>query len=383
MIDYWPRPKTMNYTTLIQRTWISATTARMVRPIITIFLACTLIVASAWLLHSQPVSTSSRTVQLTGVNIAGAEFNPQLIPGIYGQHYFYPDPSNVDYFATKGMNVIRLPVLWERLQRQLQDKLDETEIARVDAVVTHITAKGMMVIIDVHNYAKYSDAVIGSENLPAKAFADLWYQIAERYKDNRLVAFGLMNEPQNMRTETWLMSANAAIAEIRRSGAKNLILVSGNGWSSARDWLSNQNGLPNSVAMRKLVDPIHNYMIEVHQYLDRDYSGTNPECQHVDVGVESLVRFTQWARINRKRAFLGEFGAGPDAICLEALDRMLKYMADNRDVWHGWTYWAAGAWWHKDFHSNLEPLDGQEPRPQMLVLDKYARNAEPAKAGSR
>jgi endoglucanase len=88
----------------------------------------------------------------------------------------------------------------------------------------------------VHNYAAYPGRVIGTHSLPPSAFADLWRRIAQRYKDNDTVIFGLMNEPHGFPTETWLATVKMAIAEIRRIGAKNLILVRGNGWSSARKW---------------------------------------------------------------------------------------------------------------------------------------------------
>ena len=44
-----------------------------------------------------------------GVNLAGAEFGSRL-PGTYGTDYTYPTHAEVDYFASKGMGIIRLPV---------------------------------------------------------------------------------------------------------------------------------------------------------------------------------------------------------------------------------------------------------------------------------
>ena len=76
-------------------------------------------------------------------------------------------------------------------------------------------------ILDVHNYARYYGAVIGSKGLPTNALGDLWRRLGERYKDNENVIFGLMNEPHGLPTETWLEAANVAIAEIRKTGAKN------------------------------------------------------------------------------------------------------------------------------------------------------------------
>jgi endoglucanase len=342
-----------------------------VKVFLAIFLAFVSIAGLAILrLAQSPVGEKSES--LTGVNIASAAFGADHVPGIFGQDYIYPEPSSIDYYAAKGMNIIRLPVLWERLQHHLGENLDESEMQRMDGVVTYATSKGLKIIIDVHNYAKYFGAVIGMPELPPTALGDLWRQIAVRYKHNNLVVFGLMNEPTELRTEIWLEAANDSIAKIRRVGAKNLILVPGNGWSSARDWMSGKYGTPNATVMLNVVDPDDNFAFDVHQYFDRDFTGTHADCQSVEIGVTSLVPFNHWARGHGKRGFLGEFGAGGNPTCLDALDRVLKFITANNDVWLGWTYWAAGAWWNKDYYTNIEPLDGKD-RPQMLILEKYLK----------
>jgi len=309
-------------------------------------------------------------LQYTGVNIAGGEFNAENVPGEYGRDYIYPDSATVAFFATKGMNIIRVPVLWERLQRQVEGNLDAEEMQRLDAVIDLASSNGMRVIIDVHNYAAYQGSVIGAKGLATNALGDLWRRIAERYKDNELVVFGLMNEPTGLPTETWLEAANITIAEIRGTGAKNLILVPGNGWSSARDWLSNIYGTPNSEVMLKVDDPADNFAYDVHQYFNSDFTGSSADCQSVDIGISTLTPVTEWARRHGKRAFLGEIGVGSGRTCLDALDHVMRFMTDNNDVWSGWTYWAGGTWWPKDYFTNVQPLDGQD-RPQMAVLEKY------------
>ena len=334
-------------------------------------IAMTLVAFS--LAHSQLHVEKNKSLSLVGINIAGAEFGADHLPGIFGQDYFYPERSSIDYFSAQGINCLRLPVLWERIQPRLGQALDEPEMRRIDSVVDYATAKGLRIIIDVHNYAKYFKSVIGAPDLPPTALGDLWHQIAMRYKQNNLVIFGLMNEPTQLHTETWLVAANDAIAKIRLAGAGNLILVPGNGWSSARDWMSTKYGTPNGQVMLNVVDPNENFVFDVHQYFDRDFTGTHAECQNIEIGVNSLKRFTRWAREHSKRGFLGEFGAGSNSICLDALDRVLKFMAANNDVWFGWAYWAGGPMWSKDYFTNIEPLDGQD-RPQMSVLKKYIGN---------
>ena len=56
-------------------------------------------------------------IRLTGVNLFGAEFGEQNLPGTFFVDYRYPSSQEVDYFIGKGMNTFRLPFRWERLQR--------------------------------------------------------------------------------------------------------------------------------------------------------------------------------------------------------------------------------------------------------------------------
>jgi endoglucanase len=317
-------------------------------------------------------SAAGASLQYTGVNISGAEFNAEAVPGEYGRDYLYPEPTTMDYFAAKGMNIIRVPVRWERIQRKPGGRLDEQEMRRLDAVIDHAGSAGLRTIVDVHNGASYRGSVIGTKDLAIGALGDLWRRIAARYAGNEQVIFGLMNEPNGLPTETWLEAANIAIYEIRRTGAKNFILVPGNGWSSARDWTGGGYGTPNSEAMLKIEDPADNFAYEVHQYFNSDFTGFTADCQNVDIGVASLTPVTAWARKHGKRAFLGEIGVGSDPVCLGALDRVLRFMADNNDVWLGWTYWAGGTWWPADYFTSVQPLGGKD-RPQMTVLEKHIK----------
>jgi endoglucanase len=315
-------------------------------------------------------------VRYSGVNIAGAEFG-KTVPGREGTDYFYPSPATIDYFSTAGMNTIRLPFRWERIQHVLRGELDAVELAHMDATVARAAAKGMTVILDVHNFAANNGKPIGSTAVPVDALADLWGKLAAHYKGNRQVIFGLMNEPQGLPTETWLAATNAAIDAIRRGGASNLVLVPGNGWSGAHSWLSRAYGTPNGDVMLGVIDPASNYAYDVHQYLDGNFSGTDPRCRDETVGVAALTGFTQWARSHGKQAFLGEFGGGSDVTCLGALDKMLQYMADNRDVWLGWTYWAAGPW-PPSYFTSVQPVNGRAPPQTAILLKHLARTDAPS-----
>ena len=223
----------------------------------------------------------------------------------------------------------------------------------------------MVVLLDPHDYARYYGKAVGGPDVPDAAFADFWGRLAAQYKDNPRVWFGLMNEPHDMPTDQWLGAANAAIAAIRRAGAKNLILVPGIGWTGAHSWVSGGSG----DAMLEIVDPQNHYIFEVHQYLDSDSSGTKPPIVSPTIGVERLREFTLWCRQHHQRGFLGEFGAAGSPEAQAAVDNMLAFMEQNRDVWVGFTWWSAGPWWG-DYMFTLEPKNGQD-RPQMAYLGPF------------
>jgi endoglucanase len=323
-------------------------------------------------LSSHPQSligvANAASVPYTGVNLAGADFGEGSLPGTYNIDYTYPTAAEVDYFLSKGMTTFRLPFRWERLQRQQFGNFDADEQARINEFVSYATSKGAFVLLDPHNYARYYGQVIG-QGVPVTAFNDFWTKLANLYKSNRRVIFGLMNEPNNMPTELWRDDANSAIQAIRRTGATNLILVPGNAWTGAHSWNQSWYGTPNATAMLDIIDPINNYAFEVHQYMDGDFSGTSDQCISRTIGAEKLVEFTEWLKENGKRGFLGEFGGGRNNTCYDGLDNMLSYIHSNTDVWLGWTYWAAGPWWG-EYRFTLQPINGAD-RPQMVPLSKY------------
>ena len=317
----------------------------------------------------------SSAVDYAGVNLAGAEFGEHLLPGTYGVDYIYPNQDEVNYFKRRGMNTIRLPFRWERLQRSLFAEFDAAELDRLHSFVSETTAKGMYVVLDPHNYARYHGDLIGSAEVPFPAFDDFWARLAHLYRGNRRVIFALVNEPHTMATEQWRDAAQSAIDAIRETGATNLILVPGNAYTGAHSWLSDWYGSSNGTVMLSIMDPADNFAFEVHQYLDADSSGTTDGVVSASIGAERLQVFTEWCRTHRKKAFLGEFAVPNSTIGAgigdEAIDQMLGHVRANSDVWLGWTWWAAGPWWG-DYLFTLEPTASYTvDRPGMTVLRNH------------
>ena len=308
---------------------------------------------------------AEETQQLVGVNIAGAEFNGSKLPGRHGFDYIWPSADEITRFANAGFTVIRVPFLWPRLQPELNGPLDSNEVKLLDSVIEAGKKNNIKIVLDPHNYGNYRGNMIGSEAVSVTSFGDLWKKLADRYKDHPNVIFNLMNEPNKQKVAEWASQAQVAIDAIRSTGAKQLILVPGTHWTGAHSWVGNGN----AEAMKSIKDPQNNYAFDMHQYFDSDSSGTKPSCVSGDIGVVRLERATKWLNDNGQRAFLGEFGASTDPVCLKALDNTLKYLKQNQNVWIGWTYWAAGKWWG-NYMFNIQSLDA-EKNPQFGIIKNY------------
>ncbi|TYC49272.1 glycoside hydrolase family 5 protein [Rhodobacterales bacterium] len=310
-----------------------------------------------------------------GVNLSGAEYGD--INGVYGRNYIYPSQKTVSYFADKGMNIVRVPFRWQRLQPVIGEKLDAAELERLKSSVEMIRSQGMTILLDPHNFGYYEDARLMTPELPAQAFAGFWIRLAPEFANEDDVIFGLMNEPYDIPADDWLIAVNRAIAGIRAVEAGNLILVPGTNWSGASSWSSDRKMGNNGIVMAGVQDPLGNFAYEVHQYMDEDFSGTHDTCPQAAEAAEALERFTAWLRDHDARGFLGEFGGSKDPACLEGLREMVGVIDRHPDRWLGWTYWAAGDWWPESEGNNIQPVSGRD-RPQLGAV----MQSPPVRAGN-
>ncbi len=307
-----------------------------------------------------------------GINLAGGEFNSGRKPGVYAKDYVYPNGRIAADFLKMGMKMVRVPILWERVQPVAMQPLSEREMKLLDKSLASLSGFET-IIIDVHNYGKLNGQRLDQMPDGARKLADLWSRLASHYRDDRRIAFGLMNEPNGTPPHAWRKIADASVAAIRKTGARNLILVPGSNWSGAHSWT---RGGPrsNAAAFKDFRDPANNYVLEMHQYLDADSSGMTMRCQPAEVITKRMSAATNWLRATGQKAVLGEFGAPADPQCLDSLDALLDHMSRNGDAWMGWTYWAGGGWWGANYPMSVQPLKGKR-RPQAAVLARHIHAA--------
>ena len=326
-----------------------------------------------------------------------------------GSNYIQSDRRTIDYFASKGINHIRLMFTMEWFQDTLSAPIPDTDFARlayweafVDTV-KYATSLGMYVMIEHYGFdpsirdtrpmwKTHSLGDLGDATFTNEHFANLYEQLATYFLRNDLVGFGMLNEPNNMSTMDWFRAAQAVITAIRNTGSTAWIFVPGNGWSnwqwtnnwydappspgdpkisSAEGWENaNGTGSPLSDPL-PLSGPLNKLIAAPHIYLD-DAGGSTYNINAVDEGtqenalVDRIKVVVDWAkRFNRDhpttpiKVYLGEIGyyAGTTNTGLggnytattaqTCWNNFIKYLEANADVLVGFAWWAASEidWW--------------------------------------
>ncbi len=319
--------------------------------------------------------------QRRGVNLAGAEFGENTFPGTLGREYTFNSEKSFQYFSAKSLNLVRVPVRWERLQQSLRGPLNQSYLSLLKGNSAWARNSGAQIVIDIQNFGRYKikgqELVIGNGQVSAGDLADLWVKLSAEFRnDQGVFAYGLMNEPHDMGAGDWKAISQTVLTAIRNTGDTKMILVPGDSWSSAEAWprVHGTNAWIN--------DPAGRFAYEAHTYFDSDNSGTykmtydqeigrNPSL--AQVGISRLSNFVEWCAANNVRGFLGEFGVpDTDARWLTVLDNFLDSL--DRSGMDG-LYWAAGEWWGS-YPLSVQPANAfTQDRPQLRVMMSHLSTA--------
>ncbi|KAK8083381.1 glycoside hydrolase family 5 protein [Apiospora saccharicola] len=288
-------------------------------------------------------------VQYFGVNIAGFDFGcstsgacdlSQALPPIATLNG--PDGlGQMQHFVKDDhMNVFRLPVGWQYLvNNKLGGNLDATNFGKYDQLVQGCLQTGATCIIDIHNYARWNGQIVGQGGPSNDQFANLWIQLAQKYKGQSKLIFALMNEPHDLDMTKWAASAQAAVTAIRGAGAKQTILLPGTDFTSAGTFVKNSGPFLQNV--KNPDGSTTGLIFDVHKYLDSDNSGTHTECvtNNIDSAFSPLA---DWLRTNKRQAMNTETGGGNTASCQKYLCEQIAFVNKNSDVFLGYVGWSAG-----------------------------------------
>jgi len=316
-----------------------------------------------------------------GANLSGFEF-PGPVPGTVGQDYFTPTAQNCRDLAAEGFQLIRLPVLWERLQRTPFSALDSTYKGQIDQAVADIDAAGMKAIIDVHNFGRYSviteggvrTLTVGSSDVPIAAHTDLVTRMSLAWRDEPGVwGYDVMNEWHDMPAA--LTPATVATATSSRANQAALDAIRANGDSKWFLW--EYDSYSNMHCFEKLFgrnpdapwsDALSRTAISPHHYFDRDHTGdykTSFTRADLDRVVREVTPILDWCEAKGVPCLIGESGVRPPD-WLPCLERMLETLAAYRRAGVGLLHWAEGDHYHSPTKLRLH-----DPAGQMSLLSKH------------
>lgn len=277
--------------------------------------------------------------QMFGVNFASGTFS---LDGAL----FSTVPAEWDYYKSKGLTLIRVPFDWQQVQTALNGPLNTPIMNKLDTILSLANARGMKVILDMHNYGKYKDntQIIGTTAVPYSAYQDVWSKLSAHFAANpnrtAIYGFDIMNEPVGM-GQTWLEGLKYAIAGIRANDMSTYIIVEGKGWAGSQDWTNGNSDL-------WAIDPACRVIYSAHSYWAKSnndgYLSYDAEGAYQNLGIKKLKPFVDWIKQRKFHGFVGEYGvptnyASPDQRWHDLLRTSLQYMRDNGI---SGTYWANG-----------------------------------------
>lgn len=346
--------------------------------------------------------TLSPVLHLNGPEYGVSDYTGATSPfhnGALGEadvNYKYDGLASLQFLASEGWPVVKLPIRWERIQDTISGPLRQVEVDLLTGFLDRAETAGVGVIIDVHNYGAYYEGVggvgtrrmIGSDELPVSAFADLWGRMAEQFGDHPAVAgYALMAEPvalDGFNGPTWREASQAAVEAIREHDMTTEVHVAGFDWSTTRYWAWH-NG-----PTAWITDPANKVRYEAHHYWDADASGeyadsyadtldaaestevgTHHDALHAKV-MSELKGFTDWLTANNAKGIVGELGwpVTDGADWNRLAETYFEELAAHDIPAVGW-FAGEWAWSEHDtrIYEGTNPLN--TPRGQMTIWSQH------------
>ncbi|KAH6603882.1 glycoside hydrolase family 5 protein [Trichoderma cornu-damae] len=241
-----------------------------------------------------------------------------------------------------GLNVFRISATWQFvLNNTVDGELDELNWGSYNKVIDACLETGAYCMVDMHNFARYNGGIIGQGGVSDDIFVKLWVQIAEYYRDNDKIIFGLMNEPHDLDVKLWAQTCQKVVTAVRKAGATSqMILLPGTNFASVGTYVS--SGSADALAAVTNPDGSTDLLyFDVHKYLDINNSGSHVEC--TTDNVQAFEDFAAWLRQNKRQAIISETGASMDPSCMTDFCAQNKAISENSDVYIGFVGWGAGS----------------------------------------
>lgn len=361
----------------------------------------------------------NRKLTYVGINLSGGEFGKAIsansVPDLSDGTKPGPDLKNMQTYIAAGINTVRVPIHWGYLELLKEPStIDRPEWIWNEAywkkliapTLATLTNAGIYTIIDLHSYLHYStfgaevagclDEVPkcpdGTKDINPAHYIKAWNDILTGVRKpgsniiEKYLMFDLVNEPAGNQKNGYaevvspqdafnvqIQVARAIQAQVPEFQGK--ILLEGASWTGLHSWKEKIKGADttNDVAFsRKNLEQAgikfnknsNNVLINVHQYFDDDFSGTQDVCLKDlnSVGKEgkkfNTAEFAKWLKDENLKAIVTEFGASnnkekkSEESCKPILNEFVQYLIANAvkeneaaGGFLGATLWATGHDW--------------------------------------
>jgi endoglucanase len=164
------------------------------------------------------------------------------------------DESHFDLAKAAGFDSVRLPVGFAgHAQSAPPYTIDAPFMQRVDQVVSWGLARGLRVVVDLHNYGAIQTDPQGQRS----RFVALWQQIATHFQCSAdELYYELLNEPsQGLTPVVWNSIVADALAAIRAIDSRHTVIVGTTDWSNPDDL----NGLEVPASETNAIVAFHYY----------------------------------------------------------------------------------------------------------------------------
>lgn len=228
--------------------------------------------------------------------------------------------SSYEFLASRGVDIVRLAVPWQRLQEipaggdaaeGLAQPIDDEYLDVVAEQVTAAAEAGIRTVIDLHNGCTYpwgaGEFIDGSlrcgDGITEEHVTYLWTTLAERFRgDERVAAYDIFNEPRwSVGVDAYKRYAQVAVDAIRATGDEHMLWVEG--------ILSDERGRLAAIAPDGpwIVDPVRKTMYSEHFYANEGGADFDPDADHSRV-LDRLRTFGDWCTTWAVRCAIGEVG---------------------------------------------------------------------------
>jgi len=279
-----------------------------------------------------------------GINMGAMLESPE--EGDWGQRL---DPSYPGLIAGK-FDTVRIPIRWtNHASADASAALDDFFLKRVTSAVDAFLAKGLYVIIDVHQYQQ-----LFGEKLQNKEFSvddsvleirliNIWRQLGRHFKDhsNKLL-FELLNEPTGkLKAAEWNSLMPKLLGAVRETNKDRIVVIEPVEWAHPK-------GLPSLK-----IPEDRNIIVSVHTYdpFNFTHQGVDYLPMKLPVGVtccdekqkaqirEPLQAARTWSSKAGYPVYLGEFGVMKAADLQSRANYALAVRLESDSLGISWAYW--------------------------------------------